>query len=423
MPKKLNEYLTASNPVAQEGFNHGPDVSQMMSEGGMVEIPKQEFIQEHERLIPQLGGSEKKEQEEELKGIKAAFGTIAGSNFDVDSGGTRTASVAPQTDFEKPEDASYTPPTVGLNDLPMNQVTPLGQLEKPATPSSTSSATPPPDVPQGTLPGMPPDVNPMDIASYMQEQKSKINKYGPEKQLDLERQLTAQRTGLPHALISGAKGFSDALMQGVARAGSSNNQQAYEDQQNALAKEQLGAFQQAGEQNMAKVGANRQVDMIDPKSTVSKAYQSSFAPLFQQMGISGDNVSKMSASQIATIAEISSKTMDYRMQQEMKKAMLDVQRMTAEGTVRKQESDIQKQESDIEQQKVDTGMKAAKGMQDRPWYQKLIEIAPPFKSEGTKTMEAQLPGNHPQTNEALDWAKANINDPRAKKILERLGGQ
>ena len=353
-----------------EGFNHGPDVAKFltdklgMGKPGMMTVGEpqqtnQGFNIPQERnakvignmpnmakggiVSPYPGNSQMVEEShpgeaydegEDREFKKAAFGTIAGSNFDVEGGDTTTAGVPPQTDFERPEDASYTPPALNLNDMPMNQPTP-DQKAMPPTP-------PPQNVPQGipqALPGMPPDVNPDEIEKYIQGQKQQINKYGPEQQLALQRQLTAQRTGLPHALISGAKGFSDALMQGVARAGSSGNQEAYENQTNELAKEQMGAMGRAGEQNMQQIGANRQVDMIDPKSTISKAYQASFAPVFQQMGIPSSQVAKMSGSQIETVAEISAKTLDYRMQQEMKKAMLDVQRMTAMGTIQNQQAE------------------------------------------------------------------------------------
>jgi hypothetical protein len=287
-----------------------------MAQGGIVEIPEKEFINEHERLIPQLEGEEKADQKEELKDVRGyAKGGFPG--YDVDSGDTTTVGMPPQADFERPQDASYTPKSLDLNDLPINQAS--GPIPGLKAPQIVPQAPPPAQ----KLPGMPADVNPDEIANYIQSQKKQIGKYGPEQQMELQNQLTNQRNSFGNRAISGVKGFSDALMQGVARAGNPGNQQAFENQLNEQGNQQMGTLARAGEMNMQQIGANRQVDMLDPKSEISKAYQNSFAPVFAEMGIPAEKVAKMSASQIATVAEISSKSMDFKMQQEMKKAMLE----------------------------------------------------------------------------------------------------
>lgn len=44
------------------------------------------------------------------------------------------------------------------------------------------------------------------------------------------------------------------------------------------------------------------------------------------------------------------------------------------------------------------------------------------KAEGGTAIAAPAPDAHPQANAAIEWAKKNPDDPRAKEIMKRLGG-
>ncbi len=216
--------------------------------------------------------------------------------------------------------------------------TPPPQMPPQTPPMSSGAPMAPANVPRGTLPGMPPSVTPDELQGYLSKQKQSLGKYGPDQQMALENQTLANRNSLGNRLTSGAKGFADALMMGVARAGNPGFQQQFETQQDERAREQLGAMQKAGEGQMAQTEAGMKLDMIDPKSGISESYRQSFGPIFSKMGYSPKDVAKMSASQISTVADLGVRFGDAQLQMQLKEAMLGVETIKAQSEMKNQQS-------------------------------------------------------------------------------------
>lgn len=213
-------------------------------------------------------------------------------------------------------------------------------------------------VPRGTLPGMPPSVTPDEISGYIRQNKMNMSKFGPQQQVDLQNALSNQRNSLGYKITDAGKGFADALMQGVARAGNPGWQQQFENQSNLEGQQQLDTLQKAHSQQAEDVKAGMSLDMSDPNSNISKTYRDSYAPIFAKMGYSPDSLKRMSASQIGTVAELGVKYADVQVQNELKMMGLRLQEMAGLASIQNQKS-----------QRQGEALKQLVGM---PWYSRLM---------------------------------------------------
>lgn len=238
-----------------------------------------------------------------------------------------------------------------------NQLTPGTSSQVPPTappPPPVMAPEPPQIAPQAPIqakpplakpmPGMPPDVTPDELGGYLNKQKSNMGKFGPDDQMNLVNDLAAQRNGLGYKATDALKGFSDALMQGVAEAGNPGNQAQFENLNMSQGQERLGAMQKAHEGQMQETEAGMKMDMMDAKSPISNSYRQSFSPIFSKMGYPPASVAKMSAAQIATVADLGVRFADAQTQLELKKALLGVQEMSATGTLENQKAQRSQEE-------------------------------------------------------------------------------
>lgn len=237
-------------------------------------------------------------------------------------------------------------------------------------------ATAPKPTPQ--LPGMPPSITPDQIASYVQGQKAQLNKFGPQQQVDLEKNLVDQRNSFGNRLTSGLKGFGDALMMGVARAGDPGWQQQFESQQDERAREQMDVLQKAHGQQTQDVEAGMSMDMTDPASPISRAYRDSFAPIFAKMGYSAKDIEKMSASQVSTVADIGVRFADAQTQLELKKALLGVETLKAGA--------------EIQNQRSQRSAEAAKALEGRGAWRRFVDVLTPTGRASTSALKKELAG-------------------------------
>lgn len=263
------------------------------------------------------------------------------------------------------------------------------------------------------LPGMPADMTPETLKGYLDQKRSAIDKYSADKQYALEKGNLEGRRGLGMNVANAAATFADGVMQGVARAGNPGFARQISDRESGLDNEEASAFDRARTNTMAEVEAKQKVDYMDPTSTMSKTYQEAFSPIFAKMGYAPQSVMKMPAAQIANIATLGIQYEDAQSQQELKKAMLGIQGMTAKANIANQLSE--------RKEKTEAGkLDAAKGLQGRPWYQKIVEgLIPPLRSSATEEMMKRLEAD-PKNTEAMEWVKSHADDPRAAKIMERL---
>jgi len=180
---------------------------------------------------------------------------------------------------------------------------------------------------------MPPSVTPDDLKGYLDKQRSTIRKYSPDAQYAGEMTNLRARTGIAGGAANAGATLADALMQGVARAGSGGFAKQMNDRQSEMASTAAGAMERARKGTMEQMKAEQGVDEEDPASPMSQLYQSQFGPIFEQMGYKPQDVAKMSAAKIATLATLGIQFEDAKSQQALKRAMLGVQNMTAQGNI------------------------------------------------------------------------------------------
>lgn len=336
------------------------------------------------------------EQEEEQEPIPTyAGGTVLPDEFKLDDpfavdGGASTTAKSPPI-----------PPQVATPPV----------MQQPMTPKSAPVAAPAAltATPRRPLPGMPPSVTPEDLKSYLDQKRSKIGKYGADEQYGIEKQNIDNRKGLGYGLASAASTFADGVMQGVARAGNPGFAKALEDQVTNLGADEAGAFERGRKNSMEEVDANSKVDAMDPTSIMSKSYQQAFGPIFQKMGYPADSVMKMPASQIANLATLSIQYTDAQSQQELKRAMLGVQGMTAKANIANQAEQRREAKS---KNRVD----AAKDLLSKSGNARVLGVPIPFtsdvsgkdKEEALGVIRGEMKGNNFDTEE--EAAAAGLPD-------------
>lgn len=226
-----------------------------------------------------------------------------------------------------------------------------------------------------------------DLAAFLAQQRTGMNKYGPDQQMAVEQDILNRRRGLGANLANAGAGLADALMQGVARAGPSNFQANLQNRMDKTDEGLRSAYQNAQAGKMAQMKQDMELSQMDPTSPLSRLAQRTSKPTLSGMGLSDDEISQMPASLISeattkrlTLEEIRSKAEEARALHEQTAAY---QGQMLKNTARGQA---------IQEKNETTGRKleAAKGLSARPAYQKAIEMIPGMKSEATKAMQGQL---------------------------------
>lgn len=196
----------------------------------------------------------------------------------------------------------------GLTSGTSQQLLPVPTAPAPAPviapPAPEAAPAPIPQKPPVQLPGMPPSVQPDELAGYLGKQRSAVNQYGADETMALQNQLNARQNSFGNKATSGLKGFADALMMGVARAGNPGWQGQYEDQERQYAQDQKSALKDARESNLKQTEAGMTLDRMDPSSELSKTKQDSYAPLFEKLGYPSDRLRNMSGADIDSALQL-----------------------------------------------------------------------------------------------------------------------
>jgi len=220
-----------------------------------------------------------------------------------------------------------------------------------------------PVAPKKPLPGMPAGVTPDDLKGYLDKQRSAIGKFDPSAQYDREMSMQNARSGIVPRLAQAAATFA-----GPEYAKANN------DRWDQAINQSAGSFERAREGTMKQVSANQEIDFMDPSSTMSKLYQQTFAPIFAKMGYDPADVAKMPASKISTIASLGIQFEDAQSQQELKRAMLGLQGMTAKANILNQQ---EQRKQTASKERVD----AAKDLLSKSGNAKVLGIPIPFTSD------------------------------------------
>lgn len=199
-------------------------------------------------------------------------------------------------------------------------------ISPPPSPVQQPAEPPPPMQAPVKLPGMPSGVTPDEISGYLTKQRQNVNKFGPDQQMELEKNLLSRRDSLGSRLTSGAKGFADALMMGVARAGNPGWQQQYEGRQDQIARESMDNFKSAREGNLKQVEAGMSLDKMDPQSPLSQESRETYAPLFEKLGYPPEKLDGMSAANIESAMSLMTQFGGMEIQAAIKQYELEIER-------------------------------------------------------------------------------------------------
>ncbi len=231
-------------------------------------------------------------------------------------------------------------------------------IAKPAMAPAPQANVPPQVAPTQAqspqLPGMPASVTPDEISNYVNTGKMKANQFGPQEQLALNQALNARQNSFGSKATSGLKGFADALMMGVARAGNPGWQQQYEGEEQQNRQNQMGALKGAGEANLQQLQTGMSLDKMDPKSPLSKTAQSSYAPLFEDLGYPKGALNGMSAANIESAMALMGTYGGAKMQARIKEAELQEQKNQLAASISHQQSEenIAQQGRSLEEKKL-----------------------------------------------------------------------
>lgn len=200
-------------------------------------------------------------------------------------------------------------------------------------PNAGLPPTPPPQMPP-VAPPMPVQapIAPNPINNYLDQQKAQLNKYGPEQQLALSQNLLKQRQSVPQIAGRALGTMGDAIMQGVARAGSGGFADRIQGQQDAVAKQQMESLEKAGTQNIARTEANMKLDAQDPRSALSKVAQQTWGTLLAKNGFKPEQIANMPASSIAALTGQTVEALKAKAEAEMARASLGLKTQEAAQT-------------------------------------------------------------------------------------------
>lgn len=307
-----------------------------------------------------------------------------------------------------------------------------------ALPEGRSPAAPLPMAKAKTvpLPGMPPDVTPDDIASYLSKNRERINRFGPEDEMALRDSINARRGSMGYKATEGLKGFADAVMMGVAGAGNPGWQNQFQQKENQIASDQRDALRSARASNLQQTEASMSLDRMDPNSSISKAAQDSFGPLFKKLGYPEQSMSGMSAANIESALNLMTQYGGKEIE-----ALLRGQEM---ALAVQQFQEAQRHNQQLEElQSVDDRMKAAQETLDRGRFLGIPVpyMAAPYKdrlaaerylsqvTEGDSASgiegagATKTPPNPEITKDVMDAAeKWGISPDQALRIKKQRGG-
>lgn len=273
------------------------------------------------------------DQEEEMPHMDDG-GILGGLGNDFDG---------PESDTDTVHKISAPPPAA-----PMPSPSPAPMAPRPMPPAAAAPLAPAAPAPR-PMPGMPPSVTPDALHAMLNQQRGQINKYSPDQQYGQEMAMLKARNSPGAALAHAAATFAGPEY-------AQSQDKRWED----LAAGSAGAMERARKGNMENVEANQKIDAQDAGSPLSQAYQKAFGSIFAKMGYDPKSVSSMPASQISNVADLGVRYADAQTQLELKKAMLQVQTMTAMATMANQQGERAQKEKEIKKSAAEETLKGSK---------------------------------------------------------------
>lgn len=247
---------------------------------------------------------------------------------------------------------------------------PMPQTQPPPAPAPAAVAQVP-ATPSPKLPGMPPNISPVDFEKYLGKQRGQVDRFGADQQMAQQDAINQRRNSFGYKATEGLKGFADALMMGVARAGNPGFQSQFTNQENQQAADQMNTLRGANESNLKSTEAKMTMDKMNPNSQLSKSAQQSYAPLFEKLGYPANKIQGMSAANIDSTLQLMAAYGGKEIEAKIKEYDLEIERTRLAAALGKNEQDAKKDQMDAERQAAKAVVDAGQGSKflgfNLPW--------------------------------------------------------
>lgn len=140
-----------------------------------------------------------------------------------------------------------------------------------------------------------------EIKTYLDQQRGQIDKYGPDAEAAVMDDIRKKMHGGLNTAAHGMAGMSDAIMQGVARAGSGQAEARLNEREENEARNRLTAAQHEGTLNLETLKAKEGLDQMDPNSGLGRAMLSTWGPLMDKLGIPKDKQATMMPALLSSV--------------------------------------------------------------------------------------------------------------------------
>lgn len=301
----------------------------------------------------------------------------------------------------------------------MNKLLEEEELNQVPPPTMAAPAPMPAAPPPQKLPGMPPTVTPDDLTPYLALQKQQTQRFGPDETIALQKSLNDRQDSFANRLTSGAKGFADALMMGVARAGNPGFQQAYDQGEQQFAQNQMATLKDARDANFKQVESGMTIDRMDPNSPASRSSQQAYAPLVAKLGYPPEALKGMSAANIDNTLQLMAAYGGKEIEAMIKEYELAIERARLGQANAKAQSE---KEIAAENQRIQAA-KDLSGQKEPSKFFGLFGGGPTDASEkGTQYLEEKLDAAD-ITPDVAEYAKKHgITPQKALEIKRARGG-
>lgn len=264
-----------------------------------------------------------------------------------------------------------------------------------------------------------PGTQPDELAPHLKAREAQVDKFGPEQEAQV---MDSLRKGYqkPGFLASeGAAGLGDAIMQGVARAGSGNFLNTVERNKEQQLTQVPQEMKQLREGNLQGMKEKMALQQLNPNSTLNNIMKPGLKAGFQAA------FPNMTPEQLETISsnpQLAEKLMPQLVEAEkakgelaMKQLMLETQRETVRGN---QALTSQARQNEEKRTQIEALKDTASHYLAHPFEASKARETLAKLGQGTPTLSSE-----DQT--AISWAKANLTNPKtaakAKKILSLHG--
>lgn len=282
--------------------------------------------------------------------------------------------------FQTPSGPSRPPAANGLPPVPPSD---LQETEKPTESDSEISAK--------TIDSHP-GVQQNDLDNYIKNQESEVDRFGPQKQAETMQNLEKGYRSPLNAISKGGATIADAIMQGVARAGSGGNLAAIDAREQANLNRAAEMVKSLNQQNLEGLREKQALESLSSRTPLGASQTPMLSAVLEKMGYSPDKIKGMltnpsaAKSALAPMADIFSAQMKAQLEAELKKIELGMQAQNLASTHEERSA-----QQALENEKFQADV--AKALESRGVWRRVTDKL--TGNPATKVLESQLETSGP----------------------------